>query len=255
MAGRMKRKPLQGVRTVVRFNWHLHAAASGAIVLPALAGCFLTGMAAAACFVLSAAALGSLLLSLAATWLAYDAGGLYELSWLAPWVEKAASGANLHAGFDETTMLLQESFPGVRWHVFDFYDPRKHTEISIRRARKAHPPAPQTVGIDTDRIPLADGSLDVAVLLLAAHEIRNRDERAGFFRELRRTLAPGGRVIVTEHLRDAANILAYSPGAWHFHPRGEWLATFDAAGFRVAREFRNNPLITTFILEAHEDPD
>ena len=88
----------------------------------------------------------------------------------------------------------------------------------------------------------------------AAHEIRDRGERIGFFRGLRRVLRPHGRVIVTEHLRDFANIIAYSVGAWHFHPRGEWLATFDAAGFRVAREFRNNPFITTFILEAHEDP-
>jgi hypothetical protein len=62
-------------------------------------------------------------------------------------------------------------------------------------------------------------------------------------------LAPGGRVIVTEHLRDLANIAAYSIGAWHFHPRAEWFATFRAAGFHVAREFRNNLLITTFVLE------
>ena len=61
-------------------------------------------------------------------------------------------------------------------------------------------------------------------------------------------------MFVTEHLRDFANITAYSIGAWHFHPRAEWLATFQGAGFRVAREFRNNLLITTFILEPEANP-
>lgn len=249
----MKRKPLQGVWTVVRFNWHLHAAALAVVVSLAVAGYHLTGMAAVVSFVFAAAALCSVLLSLAATWLAYDAGGLYRLTWLAPWLEGARHGANLHAGFDETTALLRQEFPGMRWRIFDFYDPRQHTEVSIRRARKAHPPSPETVAIDTRRIPLADGSLDVAILMLAAHEIRDPDERAAFFRELRRALAPAGRVIVTEHLRDAANIAAYSIGAWHFHPRGAWLATFRAAGFRVVREFRNNLFITTFVLEPDEN--
>jgi SAM-dependent methyltransferase len=191
------------------------------------------------------------MLSLLATWHAYDASGLYQPSWLAPELKHARSAANIHAGFDETTVLLKSAFPHINWHVFDFYHPAKHTEISIRRARRAHPPSPDTMVIDTDRVPLADGSLDRALLILSAHEIRDHDERVRFFRELKRVLAPGGRVIVTEHLRDPANIAAYTIGAWHFHTRGEWLATFHEAGFRVARGFSNNLLITTFVLDAN----
>ena len=61
-----------------------------------------------------------------------------------------------------------------------------------------------------------------------------------FFRELKRVLAPGGRVIVTEHLRDLANIAAYSIGAWHFHQRARVARHLPCRGFssctRVAQQ-------------------
>lgn len=249
MARSLKRRPFQGVWTIIRFNWHLHAIALAAITILFTGAVYLSGFAALFCAVLAMWSVLSVLLSLLATWHAYDASGLYHPPWLAPELEHARSAANIHAGFDETTAILKSAFPEIDWRIFDFYDPAKHTEISIRRARSAHPPSPDTVPTRTDHLPLADASLDRALLILAAHEIRDHDERVTFFRELRRVLAPGGRVIVTEHLRDLANIAAYSIGAWHFHPRAEWLATFQAAGFLVAREFRNNLLMTTFVLE------
>jgi SAM-dependent methyltransferase len=253
MAQPVKRRPFQGVWTIIRFNWHLHAIALASIAVLITCAFFLTGIPALLCVVLAAAAALSVMLSLLATWHAYDASGLYHLSWLATELESARHAANIHAGFDETTTALKSGFPDIVWQVFDFYDPVKHTEISIRRARRAHPPSDHTIPIRSDHIPLADSSLDRAVLILAAHEIRGHDERVTFFRDLNRVLAPGGRVIVTEHLRDLANIAAYSVGAWHFHRRREWLATFQAAGFQVAREFRNNLLITTFVLQPDAD--
>ena len=253
MAAPMKRRPLQGVWTVIRFNWHLHAIALLSIAaLSVAAGC-LTGYASAAAAALAAGAALSLLSSLFATWLAYDAGGLYHMEWLAAFIGEPRRAANIHAGFDETTPLLVAAFPRTEWRIFDFYQPAKHTEISIRRARQAHPPAPGTVAIQPENIPLADAALDTAVLFLAAHEIRDHRERVGFFRELKRVLAPGGRVIVTEHVRNPANIAAYSIGAWHFHTRSDWLAAFHGAGLRVVREFRNNPFITTFVLASDEN--
>lgn len=249
MAGTMRRHAPRGVWTVVRFNWHLHAAAL------ALAAVFLTiawfpiGIPALVSAFLGFGTLASITVSLAATWWAYDASGLYRMDWLKKELTGAHNAANLHAGFDETSLLLVTLFQDTAWHVFDFYDPSKHTEISIRRARKAHPPSPNTIAISTDSIPLADGSLDRAILFLAAHEIRDHDERVAFFREIRRVLRPDGRVVVTEHLRDVANIAVYSLGAWHFHPRREWLQTFEDAGFRVVRTFSNNPFISTFVLE------
>lgn len=249
MAQPLKRGAFQGVWTIIRFNWHLHAIATASIAILVAGAVFLSGLPALVCGVLAMAAASCVLVSLLATWHAYDASGLYQLSWITPELKHARHAANIHAGFDETTALLKSAFPDVDWRVFDFYDPSRHTEISIRRARRAHPPQPDTMAIRTDHIPLPDSSLDLALLMLAAHEIRDHDERVAFFRELKRVIEPGGRVIVTEHLRDPANIAAYTIGAWHFHSRAEWLSTFREGGFRVSREFHNNLLITTFVLE------
>jgi len=247
----MKRRPLQGLVTVLRFNWHFFVLALlGIIALPLvswwLAPCYLT-------IALILAAAGSLVIAIstAATLHAYDLTGLYELRWIEPWMPGTLAAANIHSGFDETTLLLREKYPHTDWQVFDFHDPEKHTEVSIKRARAAHPPQSGTRSITTSQIPLESVTLDRIILILAAHEIRDHDERVTFFRELHRVLADDGMVIVTEHLRDVSNIISYTIGAWHFHPRPEWLATFADAGFHVAAEMKNNLLITTFILSKH----
>ena len=247
----MKRRPFQGLVTVLRFNWHFFVLALlGILSLPLV--CWWL---APACLsiALLLAAFGSLVIatSMAATLHAYDLTGLYDLRWMERWMAGTRAAANIHSGFDETTLLLMEKHPNTEWHVFDFYDPGKHTEISIKRARSAHPPQPGTRRITTSQIPLDAGSLDRIILMLAAHEIREHHERVTFFRELHRVLADDGTVIVTEHLRDASNIIAYTIGAWHFHSRSEWLATFAEAGFLIAAEMKNNLLITTFILRKH----
>jgi len=249
----MNRSPFQGVATVVRFNWHFYVIALGAACLGLLA-CLLPAWLALPGLVLTALVLLPLPVSLVATWLAYDASRLYELRWLDAWLPAQGAAANIHAGLDETTTLLRARFPGIHWRAFDFYDPARHTEISIRRARRAHPPGADTLAIPTSGLPLADASFDRILLTLAAHEIRDHHERAGFFRELHRTLAADGLVIVTEHLRDLPNIAAYNLGAWHFHRPAAWRATFAAAQLDLVATLKPAPLITTFILRKHAKP-
>jgi SAM-dependent methyltransferase len=249
MARTVKRHALQGVWTVVRFNWHLQVAALALAAVFLSAPIMVSGSAAYPAIAAGLGVIVSIILSLVATWWAYDASGLYQMDWLLQEIEGTRRAAIIHAGFDECSEWLETRFPETSLHVFDFYDPAKHTEISIRRARKASPAVPGTIAVRTESLPLTDASLDRVLLFLAAHEIRDHSERVAFFREIRRVLNGEGRVIVTEHLRDAANIVVYSLGAWHFHTRQEWLSTFDEAGFRVVRSFRNNHFITTFILE------
>jgi hypothetical protein len=245
----MTRGRWQGTRAVLRFNWHFFVVPLAILAL-ALGACawwrpeWLGWMLAPAVVTL----LG-LLVPVAATAWTYDLSGLYGLEWLDPWMEGAASAANIHAGFDESSALLQHRFPEINWRVFDFYDPDRHTEVSIRRARAAAPTEPGTVSITTRSLPVKDKGLDRVLLILAAHEIRVPGERAAFFHELRRALADNGLVVVVEHLRDWRNVLAYSLGAGHFHPRRTWLEAFRSGGFHVRRESRLHPLLTTFILE------
>lgn len=245
----MKRSPFQGVSTVVRFNWHLYVIAFGASAALFVLAALTSGWLALACLAVSTLAILSIGISLAATWLAYDASGLYRLHWLDPWLAGQGRAANINAGFDETTALLRDRFPCFVWSVFDFYDPARHTEISIRRARNACPPAAETIAISTRRLPVPDASLDRILLILAAHEIRDAGERIAFFRELRRALAPGGLIIVTEHLRDLPNIAAYNVGAFHFHRPSTWRASFAAAGFIPVATLKPAPLITAFVLK------
>jgi len=247
----MKRGMFQGVTTVVRFNWHFYVLAFVTILTLSLAAVTIPGLFAVLCIVVACGILLSCLLSLVATYLAYDSSELYQLHWMDPWMPQDGTAANIHAGFDETTGLLSTRWPGIRWQVFDFFDSAKHTEVSIRRARNAHPPSPDTHSIATHSLPIPEHTFDRILLILAAHEIRNPGERSGFFLELGYALKKDGLIIVTEHLRDPANLIAYNLGAWHFHTPEAWIKTFRDARLDVVTSFHPAPLITTYILKKH----
>jgi hypothetical protein len=232
------RKPFQGVWNIVRFNWHFYL-----LVLMLLVILLLLKMVTVS-VILSAILAETLLVS----YYIYDLSGLYKMEWAGQSATNAVI-VNIHAGFDETSGLLKSRFPGSQLLVYDFYDPRKHTEISIKRARQAYPVFAGTRTVDTAAIPLQDVTADRIFVILTAHEIRDPAERAVFFSELRRGLKDDGRIFVTEHLRDLPNFLAYNIGFFHFLPRRSWYKAFAAAGLVVTGEAKINPFVSTFILE------
>lgn len=244
------RKPLQGLRNIIRFNWHFYILAFGlALAVGAAALLLPTPLR-----LYGWAALGLLLVpvlvSLAVSGYVYDYAGLYELGWLPARIVPALGTKllTISAGFDELTPLLARTWPADQLLAVDFYDPAHHTEVSIKRARQAYPPVPGTLRVSTHHLPLPNHSADYALAFLAAHEVRDAAERAVFFQELARLLKPMGELIVVEHLRDTANFLAYTIGFFHFHSRRAWLATFRAAGLRVAQEVKITPFLTAFTL-------
>lgn len=241
------RHSFQGVSNIIRFNWHFYVLALVGAGLGLALASWLGGWWFVAGLSITFGILATILVSLIVSWYVYDRSDLYRLTWL-PDLPEGAALVNIHAGFDETSALLDARYPTASLKVFDFYDPALHTEISIKRARKAYAAFPGTRAISTDALPLADASTDVIFLLLAAHEIRNDAERANFFALLRKSLKPGGRIIVTEHLRDRANFLAYTIGAFHFLPRDAWSRTFSEAGFTRIEEKKLTPFLTTITL-------
>ncbi len=246
------RKPLQGVANIVRFNWHYYVLAVGFLWMLIAFGNYVGGMTRILLLFLCLPAFVSILVSLAVSFYVYDLSNLYSLEWLGKKrFEKGSRLVNINAGFDETTELLHLRFPKAEIAVLDFYDPAKHTEISIKRARKAYPPFAGTIQIKTSAMSLETDSAEAIFVILAAHEIRKPEERAEFFRELERILAPGGQIFVTEHLRDLPNVLAYTFGAFHFHSRRSWIKAFEAARLKIAGEIMITPFITTFILESN----
>jgi ubiquinone/menaquinone biosynthesis C-methylase UbiE len=246
------RKRLQGVVNIITFNWHFYAIAFFVLCLfifihqqlpYSLQAYNLLG-----CVLLFTTTILSLLVS----YYVYDASDLYKLNWL-PDDKQALQIVNISAGFDETSALLQAKYANATLTVMDFYNPTTHTEVSIRRARKAYPAYPNTQTISTTAIPLPNNFADKIFVILAAHEIRNDAERRIFFKELGRILKPNGQIIVTEHLRDIANALAYNIGFLHFLSKKNWYTTFSHAVLHIKSEHKITPFITTFILNKHGD--
>ena len=243
------RKKGQGLWNVIRFNWHYYLFALQALMLLWYFYFRWEGNYQLVALILISLLLFSIIISLSVTFYIYDLSRLYRFTWLSK-LKPVNSGliVNIHAGFDETSEILAANYRGCEFRVFDFYDPVKHTEVSIRRARKAYLPFPGAVAIKTDRLPIPDKMADKVFLILAAHEIRDEAERVRFFRELERVIKPGGEIVVTEHLRDFANFLAYNFGFFHFHSKSSWKRTFKESGLAVAKEIKLTPFITTFIL-------
>jgi ubiquinone/menaquinone biosynthesis C-methylase UbiE len=246
------RKPFQGVANIIRFNWHFYVLSAVVLILIIVAGNSFGGTIRFGLLIFSALVFAPILISLIVSYYVYDLSNLYSLDWLGDLrLETGGKIININAGFDETSELLKAKFPETELVSLDFYDPAKHTEVSIKRARKAFPPYPNTEQVTTTRLPLRDNSADAIFVILSAHEIRKADERNLFFNELRRTLKPDGQIFVVEHLRDLPNFLAYNIGSLHFHSRKSWLDTFEAAELIIKKEIEITPFITTFVLEKH----
>ena len=185
--------------------------------------------------------------SLLASHYVYDLSPLSTWTWLAGlFPSPPRRWAGVHAGLDETFGALQRLFP-EGGTVLDIYDPREMTEPSIERARRTSltPATPA----DFRALPLPDGSLDAVFLIFAAHELRRPESRLLLFREIARSLAPGGRVVLVEHLRDARNFLVFGPGFVHFLARREWLRLARESGLGVLRESRITPFVAVLVLE------
>jgi hypothetical protein len=243
----LKRKPFIGVLNIIRFNWHFYAIASLILGTLILSISFLPVSVQTNAYWAISVATFSIVLSLIVSYFVYDVSNLYELNWLGNLDNKRV--LNIMAGFDETSKILKSKYENVNLTVCDFYDSTKHTEVSIKRARKSHPPLAETVEVSTSKLPFSNDSFDNSLVILSAHEIRDKEERILFFKELSRVTTTAGQIIVTEHLRDASNFLAYTFGAFHFYSKNSWLQTFSAANLIVVKEIKTTPFVSTFILE------
>jgi SAM-dependent methyltransferase len=236
-------------KQIVLFNWPFYALAALVVVaaplliprLPAspwLRAPAWTGAALVASWLVT---------SLVASWIVYDRSRLMAWDWVLQALGfSPRSWINVHAGHDDASDALRRIFAGTPGRVFDIFDAKEMTEPSIARARRLA--AAVSEHADYRHLPLPNGSVDVATLLLSAHELRSEEARGALFTELRRVLGPGGRVVVAEHLRNWANFLAYGPGFLHFHSRRTWVRCFTRHRFDVHAEFSITPFVRVFVL-------
>ena len=242
------RKPFQGILNILRFNWHFYAIGFVIISLFLIIAPYTNPTISKFIHFIIFLMVLTVFISLVVSYYVYDLSGFYELNWIKN-NDNPISVLNINAGFDETSVLLKTKFKNATFLVLDFYNPKKHTEISIKRARKIYPPNSKTINISTSKIDLQNNSVDKIFIILSAHEIRNQEERINFFKELNRIIKPKGQIFVTEHLRGFSNFFAYNIGAFHFFSRSNWLNTFDNAKLNVVSEIKKTPFISTFILE------
>ncbi|MFD1552954.1 methyltransferase [Putridiphycobacter roseus] len=245
----IKRKPFQGVFNIIRFNWHFYLASGLILGLLLLFWTHLPPLLQSLAYWFAILAIITINISLLISFYIYDLSGLYALKWLPK--SESKNILNISAGFDETSELISNKFPNGRLTIADFYDPKKHTEISIKRARLAYPPNENTIQVSTTSLPFSSDSFDFVLVILSAHEIREVKERIIFFKELERVTIPKHQIFVTEHLRDFNNCMAYTIGFFHFHSKSTWLRTFKEANLKIVGEIKTTPFITTFILETN----
>ncbi len=176
------RKPFQGVTNIVKFNWHFYVITFLLIGIILISAKYLAEQYLNYAIIVCVIITGTLIITLLVSFYIYDASGLYKLNWLNE-INICANSkiVNIHAGFDETSSLLSEKYAKSELIVYDFYDPLKHTEVSIKRARKAYPSYSGTKHIVTENVPLPEDYADIVFLIFAAHEIRNEKRENKFF--------------------------------------------------------------------------
>lgn len=251
MTREVMRGRFDGVLNIVRFNWPMFAVTIVAVLALVIGAALTAGWWRAVLAFAAAGLAAGTFVSLAVSHVVYDRSDLYRFAWLTRvFGDRTPSAAVFcQTGFDESSALLRAHTPDTTWMLLDHYDPARMTEPSIQRARRHCPPARGTVAAPHHAWPTTAQQADLVIGMLAVHELRHCDERTAWFREAARTLRPGGRVVVVEHLRDMANLLAFGPGALHFHSAATWRRSWVRAQLRLRSEFRITPWVAVFVLE------
>ena len=244
------RGPFDGVLNIVRYNWNLYVAAITicAVVVGLVLAVHPPTVLAVLLILGAVAAVFWLALSLAVSHYVYDRSDLYRWQWIR---ERVASNprhvVSIHAGLDETSTALQEMYPAAEVTILDVYDPAEMPEPSIARARREARSMLASVKADFRRLPLQSTSTDLVTAIFVAHELRRAASKEAFFRELARVIKPGGTVLLVEHLRDAWNLFAFGPGAFHFFPRREWLRIAATTGFELSAEISRTVFVHALV--------
>jgi SAM-dependent methyltransferase len=238
-----------GAVRIFLYNWPVYA---GTWIFAALLLALsprLEGSATWAAWVVALGAVAWSLASLLVSYYIYERSPLAAGQWVPRFLGSSIGGwASVHAGLD-AEVELDAVMPGACVARLDIFDPRVMTSPSIARARARTPPSKQASPCSPTALALSTGACDAIVVAFTAHEIRDRGAREAFFGELCRSLRPGGKVLLVEHLRDVANFLAFGPGYLHFVARREWLRLASHAGLAVSAETRITPWVMALALE------
>lgn len=233
---------------VARYSWPLYAGAAAAIVVGALIAS--SARAPAAVRVLAVAgvtvALWFACASLFAFHWIFDRSPLTRWDWIRELGPAPARWVHLNAGLNETHAPIARLFPGSEGRDVDIFDPESMTAPTLARARARG--GRDGAGARPGALPVDSGWADAVYVVLAAHEVRDPAAREELFRELRRILAPNGRLVLIEHPRNLAGALAFGPGVLHFLPMPVWSRLAAGNGLRLLQERAMSPFVCVRVL-------
>jgi ubiquinone/menaquinone biosynthesis C-methylase UbiE len=139
-------------------------------------------------------------------------------------VHEGSAVADLGAGPGFFTLPLAEAVgPAGRIYAIDV------APAMVERLRERGPPDQVEVLLGGEAgLPLADGSIDLALLAFVLHEL---DDTLSFLAEVRRVLRRGGRLVVLEWVPQEEEL---GPPLHERLPRDAAAAMLAEGGFRVA---------------------
>jgi SAM-dependent methyltransferase len=222
---------------VIRFNWPKYAGALASVTAALAANAAgAPGWISYPLWAVCGPGIVWTLTSLAATWWVYDHRKIYEQ--LTADLPDAGEWAAVHAGFDD-------SLPALRAAIGR--PPVTVGEIAIRPGASLRRARHLSQGCAAAGLSLTASSLDSIFVTFAVHEVHDASGQRALFAALQRALRPGGRLIVTEHSRDAANFAVYGPGALHFQPLATWYARAAETGLTEANQLGITPFVTRVV--------
>jgi len=237
--------------SLARYNWPLYAVCIGTVVC---------GIALALISIPFFLRVVALFAAATAGWFAIASFLAFHVMFDRPellsglWLQRCVSTppktcVQLSVCVEETTLPIATVFPAAACTNLDLFDESVMTEPAVARAKQSDEHRALVKSASPEALPLEDGSVELTVVMLAAHEVRDEQLRKKLFLELARITEDGGRIVIAEHLRDIAAALAFGPGLFHFYSRKTWVELATHAGLSIESEFSVTPFVHVFVLQ------